>query len=183
MTMTVPTGTYLDAYVPMRPRFSVGWNDVRKQFISNFGMSPQYIEKYEKIDKNALIDGYEMMSMSRDFENACSQAYMQGHIRGFMHLDNGHETIPAFVSDSIRKGDIKYSYYREHTHALASGVSPDNSLVEISEIKSHLFMLGVQFHPEFRSRPNRPHPLFVEFIRNASTVYPEGKQPPLLKEI
>ena len=115
----------------MRPRFSVGWNDVRKQLISNFGMSSQCIEKYEKIDKNALIDGYEMMSMSRDFENACSQAYMQGHIRGFMHLDNGHETIPAFVSDSIRKGDIKYSYYREHTHALASGVSPDKIMAEL----------------------------------------------------
>ena len=71
----------------------------------------------------------------------------------------------------------------EQSGLIASGVSPDNSLVEICEIKSHLFMLGVQFHPEFRSRPNRPHPLFVEFIRSASTVYPEGKQPPLLKEV
>ena len=70
----------------------------------------------------------------------------------------------------------------EQLGLIASGVSPDNSLVEICEVKSHLFMLGVQFHPEFRSRPNRPHPLFVEFIKNAGTVYPEGKQPPLLKE-
>ena len=41
--------------------------------------------------------------MCRQFENACNQAYMQGSIRGFMHLDNGQETIPAFVADSIRK--------------------------------------------------------------------------------
>ena len=46
---------------------------------------------------------------------------MQGHIRGFMHLDNGQETIPAMVADTLTKKDIKYSYYRDHTHALASG--------------------------------------------------------------
>ncbi len=45
-----------------------------------------------------------------------------------------------------------------------SGTSPDNSLVEISEIAGHPFMLGTQFHPELRSRPNRPHPLFREFV-------------------
>jgi CTP synthase len=38
-------------------------------------------------------------------------------------------------------------------------------LVEIAELKDHLFMLGSQFHPEFLSRPNRPHPLFNEFIK------------------
>jgi len=46
-----------------------------------------------------------------------------------------------------------------------SGVSPDNRLVEIAEIKDHPFMLGTQFHPEFLSRPNRPHPLFSGFIK------------------
>jgi CTP synthase len=45
-----------------------------------------------------------------------------------------------------------------------SGLSPDNRLVEIAELKDHPFMLGTQFHPEFLSRPNRPHPLFVAFI-------------------
>ena len=71
------------------------------------------------------------MLLSRNFENACNQAYMQGHIRGFMHLDNGQETIPAFVFDSIRKSDIKHSYYREHTHALASQVSPEKIMAEL----------------------------------------------------
>ena len=45
-----------------------------------------------------------------------------------------------------------------------SGLSPDGRLVEISELRDHPFMLGSQFHPEFKSRPNRPHPLFREFI-------------------
>ncbi len=48
-----------------------------------------------------------------------------------------------------------------------SGASPDGTLVEISEISGHPFMLGTQFHPELQSRPNRPHPLFTEFIANA----------------
>ena len=47
---------------------------------------------------------YEMMQLCRQFENACNQAYMQGHIRGFMHLDNGQETIPALIADSIKNG-------------------------------------------------------------------------------
>jgi CTP synthase len=46
-----------------------------------------------------------------------------------------------------------------------SGISPDGRLVEIAELKDHPFMLGTQFHPEFLSRPNRPHPLFVAFLR------------------
>lgn len=48
-----------------------------------------------------------------------------------------------------------------------SGTSPDGSLVEISEIAGHPFMLGTQFHPELKSRPNRPHPLFRDFVAAA----------------
>ncbi|MCP4140565.1 MAG: CTP synthase [Chloroflexi bacterium] len=48
-----------------------------------------------------------------------------------------------------------------------SGVSPDNMLVEVSEIKDHPFMVSSQFHPEFLSRPMRPHPLFVGFVKAA----------------
>lgn len=45
-----------------------------------------------------------------------------------------------------------------------SGISPDERLVEIAEFIDHPFMLGTQFHPEFLSRPNRPHPLFMAFL-------------------
>jgi CTP synthase len=51
-----------------------------------------------------------------------------------------------------------------------SGTSPDGSLVEISEIAGHPFMLGTQFHPELQSRPNRPHPLFREFVAAAKAL-------------
>ncbi len=46
-----------------------------------------------------------------------------------------------------------------------AGLSPDDNLVEIVEIKEHPWFVGVQFHPEFKSRPNRPHKLFKDFIR------------------
>jgi len=48
-----------------------------------------------------------------------------------------------------------------------SGINPPSNLVEISEIVDHPFMVGSQFHPEFASRPNRPHPLFLSFIEAA----------------
>ena len=48
-----------------------------------------------------------------------------------------------------------------------SGLSPDGRLVEIAELEEHPFMLGSQFHPEFKSRPNRPHPLFAAFLAAA----------------
>jgi CTP synthase len=47
-----------------------------------------------------------------------------------------------------------------------SGLSPDGRLVEIAELKDHPFMVGSQFHPEFLSRPDRPHPLFLAFLQS-----------------
>jgi CTP synthase len=57
--------------------------------------------------------------------------------------------------------------YRDQLAAaglVASGLSPDGRLVEIAELADHPFMLGTQFHPEFKSRPDRPHPLFRDFM-------------------
>ena len=48
-----------------------------------------------------------------------------------------------------------------------SGLSPDGELVETVEIADHPFYLGVQFHPEFKSRPTRPHPVFRKFVESA----------------
>ena len=50
---------------------------------------------------------------------------------------------------------------------IASGICPDNELVEISEIIDHPFMIGCQFHPEFGSRLDNPHPLFNAFMKAA----------------
>ena len=69
--------------------------------------------------------------------------------------------------------------YREAFRSVGlrpAGLSPDGTLVEIMELVDHPFMLGVQFHPEFLSRPNRPHPLFAEFVRVSMQILREGGQ-------
>lgn len=64
----------------------------------------------------------------------------------------------------------RYEFQNNYRDALEnagltiSGTSPDDKLVEAIEINNHPFYVGVQFHPEFKSRPNRTHPLFREFI-------------------
>jgi CTP synthase len=59
---------------------------------------------------------------------------------------------------------------------IVSGASPDGRLAEIMELRDHPFFVGVQFHPEFRSRPTKPHPLFRDFIAAAKATLPEGSQ-------
>jgi len=61
--------------------------------------------------------------------------------------------------------NMKYRKVLEEKGFVISGISPDGKLVEIIEIENHPFFVGVQFHPEFKSRPNKPHPLFVGFIK------------------
>ena len=67
----------------------------------------------------------------------------------------------------------------EQSGLICAGLSPDGNLVEASEVRDHPFMVGVQYHPEFKSRPNRPHPLFVKFIGEATKTIRAGTQPPL----
>ena len=70
----------------------------------------------------------------------------------------------------------RYEFNNSYRELLAAhgmkftGLSPDGRLVEIVEIPDHPFYLGTQFHPEFKSRPNRPHPLFATFI-DAALAY------------
>ncbi|MCB9423357.1 MAG: CTP synthase [Ardenticatenaceae bacterium] len=77
---------------------------------------------------------------------------------------------PPTVSERHRhRWEFNNSYremFQENGMAF-SGLSPDQRLVEIAELVDHPFMLGSQFHPEFKSRPNRPHPLFKLFLETA----------------
>ena len=63
--------------------------------------------------------------------------------------------------------DISYKEKFEKKGLIFSGLSPDKKLPEIIELKNHPWFIGVQFHPEFKSRPLDPHPLFSSFIRAA----------------
>ena len=73
----------------------------------------------------------------------------------------------------------RYREALERAGLIASGTSPDGGLVEVCEIRDHPWMVGSQFHPEFRSRPGRPHPLFLGFI-GAAILRSQVRTAPLL---
>ena len=61
----------------------------------------------------------------------------------------------------------KYREKMEEKGLKIAGTSPNGILVEIVELQNHPFFVAAQFHPEFKSRPDKPHPLFVEFIKQS----------------
>ncbi|MBC7765717.1 MAG: CTP synthase [Hyphomonadaceae bacterium] len=89
-------------------------------------------------------------------------------------LQDGTRSHEAYGQDLIyERHRHRYEFNNEFRQAMIDqgmhivGVSPDERLVEIIELPSLKWFVGVQFHPEFKSRPNRAHPLFREFIRAA----------------
>jgi len=75
------------------------------------------------------------------------------------HIRERHRHRYEFNSDFL----VDY----EKAGMIASGINPDSQLVEIMEMPSHPWFVGVQFHPEYRSNVLKPHPLFVSFIKAA----------------
>jgi CTP synthase len=73
----------------------------------------------------------------------------------------------------------RYRARLEEVGLVSSGVSPDGRLVEFIELPGHPFWIGTQAHPEFKSRPDRPHPLFRELV-GAALVRAEGRDPRLI---
>ena len=97
----------------------------------------------------------------------------------------GHAYSDTTVNERHRHRYEVNNNYRdrfEQAGLIASGVSPDDSLVEIMEVESHPYMVGSQFHPEFASRPERPHPLFKDFIGYAKKVLREGGQYSMIQD-
>jgi CTP synthase len=89
-------------------------------------------------------------------------------------LKKGTHAYAAYNQEVIEERhrhrfEVNNSYREEleKSGLIFSGQSPDGYLAEIAEVKDHPFMVGSQFHPEFLSRPNRPHPLFRDFIKAA----------------
>lgn len=89
-------------------------------------------------------------------------------------LDENSKARKLYGSDMIyerhrHRYEVNNKYRQELSDAgmMLSGISPDGRIVEMIEIPSHPYFVASQFHPEFKSRPNRPHPLFAGFIKAA----------------
>ena len=89
----------------------------------------------------------------------------------------GSKAEQAYGTEKIaERHRHRYEFNNEYRQAMeaagmsVAGVNPESDLVEIVELKDHPWYVGVQFHPEFKSRPDRPHPLFRELFDAASKI-------------
>ncbi|MHB8218800.1 MAG: CTP synthase [Acidimicrobiales bacterium] len=101
-------------------------------------------------------------------------------------LQAGSRVADAYGSESVTERhrhryevNPRYRKALEGAGLVASGTSPDGRLVEFVELALHPFWVGTQAHPEFKSRPDRPHPLFRELVASARDRA-EGREPRLL---
>ncbi len=78
--------------------------------------------------------------------------------------------------------NINYREQLEEAGLIFSGISPDGLLPEIVELKDHPWFVGVQFHPEFKSRPFKAHPLFSSYVK-AALAYAKGKEDNVIEGI
>ncbi len=134
--------------------------------LKNNKITSEEFDEEEKIDKkNYLIHFLEGQHKGKD---------KGGTLRLGLYpckLQKGTKTYNLYKKDLIEERhrhryevNNKFKDRLEKEGLIFSGIYPKQNLIEIAEIKDHPFMIGSQFHPEFKSRPNKPHPLFKGFI-------------------
>ena len=83
------------------------------------------------LNKQQLAEFYRQMLLIRRFEEACGRLYMQGKIRGFLHLYIGEEAIAVGAIAALRPDDYVIGHYRDHGHAIAKGMDPKIAMAEL----------------------------------------------------
>lgn len=83
------------------------------------------------LEKRQVAEYYKKMVLIRKFEEASGRLYMQGKIRGFLHLYIGEEAIAVGAISSLRPEDYIITHYRDHGHALARGMNPNIAMAEL----------------------------------------------------
>jgi len=129
-----------------------------------------------------LPEGYEVKSKALDdIKYVSDPRYTRKEVMELDRVDRkswtlaGKQYTPGFVGmDNIKERHRhRFEYndaYRAQLEAaglIVGGTNPQSGLVEIVEVKDHPWMVGVQYHPEFQSRPDRAHPLFAAFVKAA----------------
>jgi CTP synthase len=112
-----------------------------------------------------------LMNEQRDVKNLGGTMRLGGYV---CRLKPGSRAARIYGTDEVRERH-RHRYevnnaYRDRLEEYGmrcSGLSPDGSLVEMIELPAHPWFIGCQFHPELRSRPTTPHPLFASFVAAA----------------
>ena len=127
-----------------------------------------------ELDENTPYPVIDLMPEQRDVDKMGATMRLGAYPCRVLRKDS--RTYEAYQEEVIyERHRHRYEFNNDYREALSQsglalvGVSPNDKLVEIVEDPSHPWFVGVQFHPEFKSRPDRPHPLFREFIRAAKT--------------
>ena len=121
-----------------------------------------------ELDPNTPYPVIDLMPDQKNIENMGGTMRLGKYL---CKLIDGTNAKRAYGEDEIsERHRHRYEFNNDYKDILTkagltiAGTSPDGRLVEIVEIKDHPWFTGVQFHPEFKSRPNRPHPIFKDFV-------------------
>lgn len=121
-----------------------------------------------ELDPNTPYPVIDLMPEQKNIENMGGTMRLGKYL---CKLSDGTNAKRAYGEDEIsERHRHRYEFNNDYKDVLTkagltiAGTSPDGRLVEIVEIKDHPWFTGVQFHPEFKSRPNRPHPIFKDFV-------------------
>lgn len=140
-------------------RHLLGWKDANTTEIDRTTTHPviHLMNEQEERMKNATYGGTMRLGA---YPCVLKQGSLARTLYGREHIEERHrhryEANPAYRCDLERVG------------LMVTGVSPNGDLAEIVELKDHPFFVATQFHPEFLSRPFRPHPLFLGFVKAAA---------------
>ena len=132
------------------------------------GISDANSGEFDELCRNKVIDFMPGQSDSIDKGGTLRLGACPCDITPGTLMEKCYKTLQ--ISERHRH---RYEYNNDYREILTSaglmvsGLSPDKRLVETVEIEEHPFYIGVQFHPEFKSRPNKPHPIFREFVAAA----------------
>ena len=135
--------------------------------------------EFDPNSKHKVIDFLPDQSDETDKGGTLRLGSWPCHIKEGTVMDRCYRQAPSKGTEELADGSLqiaerhrhRYEFNNEYRKQLSeaglvlSGTAPDGSLVETVELDDKAFFVGVQYHPEFKSRPNRPHPLFLGFIK------------------
>ena len=163
------------AIVNQVPIFGIclGMHSMVTQFARRSGFDDANSTEFDKDVKYPVIDLMEEQKKVKQMGGTMRLgSYDCKLVKGTKTYATYSEGNGIFIGEDLieERHRHRYEFNNEFRQSLQdaglvlSGISPDDFLVEIVELPDHPWFIGCQFHPEFKSRPNRPHPLFASFI-------------------
>ena len=133
------------------------------------GLKDANSREFDPLSRNKVIDIMEGQAGLENTGGSMRLGAYECKIKPGTLLSKAYEGAPSVMERHRHRYEFNNDYRDTFTDLglVLGGTSPDDALVESVEVPGNLFHLGVQYHPEFKSRPAKPHPLFREFVSAA----------------